>query len=572
MLCVAVPRHGLHADRQQSIDLTQLPAHQSTTSHDGHDSSHPAVEYSSKEVSPPALLLQQLRRAHNIFLLHHGTTLWALHHRHKRAKFCNIMTAFWSRFATNWDVLLHGSPAVDIYDGMKLAAGGELGMGVGEEDWGSGERLVLEDFVQKTDGLVDLMVSRFGEPSPTQDASTTASKQSAETSDTEPWIGSGGISNAADGIIFSGVGAITPRSLRDLSQWIESIYCYGDHAYGVGDNPTADRRKRRRKNPKTPASPDQPSDERSTSQPPTSGTSAPARHVDSPGIPPPIVTAVETSLNKASSAVESTGKAGVRKTEAGKPNQPLASLGDTEMWMKYLTLGYGSAWGAKRNPPGDQTGTQEISSTPPATKEAPMTYVEPRPDVDVATEKLKAQVRYENTGYFLIGLKGDMDEGSVDDSNDEGDWNNRTLLRTVHVELAKKDTPETPAGDEDETPFAESEPSVPSFSTPSFDNLSRLRPVVYVVSSRSGDVYALLTIVTSIDLLSTPSFSSTVQSHLPSLPFTATSTPTFPLSIDRLVTAPLLIESRHVSQRPLTYIQPFRQSRRETRLLSRFTT
>ena len=52
---------------------------------------------------------------------------------------------------------------MDIYGGIKLAAGGELGMGVGEEEWGSGEREVLEHFQSRTEGLVDLMVSRFGD-------------------------------------------------------------------------------------------------------------------------------------------------------------------------------------------------------------------------------------------------------------------------------------------------------------------------------------------------------------------------------------------------------------------------
>jgi len=383
---------------------------------------------------------------------------------------------FWARFASNWDVLLHGSPAVDMYNGMKLAAGGELGMGVGEEDWGSGERLVLEDFVQKTEGLVDLMVSRFGEPSALQHPSTTSSKQPTEALDSEPWMGTGGIAGAADGIVFSGVGAIKPRSLRDLSQWVESIYCYGDYAYGVRDNPTTDRRKRRRRNPRPSPSPTRPSEERGASTRATSDTAS-NRGLAPPGIPPPIVKAVENSLDKASSAVDSTGK-----TEAGKTGPPPASLGDTETWMKYLTLGYGSAWGAKKGPAEDHTPVRETPSTPQVTMDAPMTYIEPQPDIDVAGEKVKAQVRHENIGYFLIGLKGDLDDESVDDSNDEGDWNNRTLLRTVHVELASKGTSD--AEEDEATPFTEKSLSLPSFSTPNFSNLSRLRPVVYVVSTQ----------------------------------------------------------------------------------------
>jgi hypothetical protein len=33
-------------------------------------------------------------------------------------------------------LLLTGNPIVDIYNGIKLSAGGELGIGVGEEEWG----------------------------------------------------------------------------------------------------------------------------------------------------------------------------------------------------------------------------------------------------------------------------------------------------------------------------------------------------------------------------------------------------------------------------------------------------
>jgi hypothetical protein len=397
------------------------------------------------------------------------------------------MEMFWSRFANSWDVLLHGSPAVDIYNGMKLAAGGELGMGVGEEEWGSGERLVLEDFVQKTHGLVDLMVSRFGEPSSLQNPHhPSGTKQSIEATDQEPWIGTGGTTGAADGIVFSGVGAIKPRSLRDLSQWVESIYCYGEYAYGVRDNPTTDRRKRRRKHLKPSPSPTRPSEASSARAQIASETSVSKRDVIAPpGIPPPIVKAAETSLKKASAAVDSS----TNSVEPGKSDALLASLGDTETWKKYLTLGY-STWGAKKAPIDGQERTtpQEIPDAREMTPEVPMTYVEPQPDNDVAEQMLKSQIRHENTGYFLIGLKGDMDEQFADDENDEGDWNQRTLLRTVHLELAKETVPDTPGGNEDETPTYDPEFNIPFFTTPNFSKLSRLRPVVYVVSYRGGRV------------------------------------------------------------------------------------
>jgi len=402
--------------------------------------------------------------------------------KHKREKFCNILDKYWSRFASNWDVLLHGSPAVDIYSGMKLAAGGELGMGVGEEDWGSSERDVLEDFARRTEGLVDVMVSRFGEASPLQKAKSSVDPKNLELSEIEPWVGSGRNVSAPDGVVFSGLGSVSRKSLRDLSHWIETIYCLGDQAYGVRDNPTSDRRKRRRRNPKPPAS----ADPESSNPIPKDRPQIAASNSDSglpPGIPPPIVKAAENSLDKASAAIDSSNP---QSTKApSQTSQPLlASLGDTETWMKYMTLGYGTAWGGKKpaeeaQPPAQQP-TRERSPSPEA-----MRYIDPAPDVDVAEEKLKQQIRQENDGYFLIGLKGDMGDIDVDDDNDEGDWNLRILLRTVHVEVNQRDdSSSTPSIDSDEIPSYSKDFSMGSRSM--INGLSRLQPVVYVVCLLCG--------------------------------------------------------------------------------------
>lgn len=455
-------------------------------------------------MSPPALLIQQLVRAHNIFLLHHGITLDAMLEKHDRTKFCNTLDKYWSRFASTWDVLLHGSPAVTVYNGLKLAAGGELGMGVGEEEWGSGERLVLEDFVQKTEGLVDFIVSRFGEPSPLQDPKKhPGAKQSVE--DTDPWIGSGTVPDAADGVVFSGVGAITRRSLRDLSHWIETIYSNGDHAYGVGDNPTADRRKRRRRMPPSAASSPEPAARtaRLGNRPDRSLSNRGPASTASPGIPPDLIKNVETSLQKASSAIDaSVGQ----KMQNQEPM--LASLGDTETWMKYLTLGYGTAWGSKKGTAESDPTQEQASET--VKPDAPMRFVEPEPDIDYAAEKLKAQILQENTGYFAIGLKGDLGELDPNDSDAEGDWNNRTLLRTVHVELTDENMPETPGTEDDDTPHYEKELNFKNADTA---RLRRLRPVIYVVRSEDHYENNLTDCPSSIALSSIPSSSATGQSR-----------------------------------------------------------
>jgi hypothetical protein len=470
------------SDPLQSIDLTQLPAASSRT-----DSStsinEPAIEYSSREVSPPALLVQQLVRAHSIFLLHHGSTFQRMFAKHKRDKFCNILDKYWSRFASHWDVLLHGSPAVDIYSGMKLAAGGELGMGVGEEDWGSSERDVLEDFARRTEGLVDVVVSRFGEASPLQLAKSSIDPKHLDRPELEPWVGSGRSPNAPDGVVFSGLGAVSRRSLRDLSHWVETIYCYGDRAYGISDNPTSHRKKRRpRRNLNRPLTSPPPENRKPI---PKDRSQIAASNLNDdlpPGIPPPIVKAAENSLDKASANVD---RGDGTSSQDQKPL--LASLGDTETWVKYMTLGYGTAWGGAKKPveepkPAPATPQPAREPTPEPEPEA-MRYIDPEPDVDVAEEKLKQQIRQENDGYFLVGLKGDMDDPNADDENDD-DWNHRIPLRTIHVEVNQKDDASTSGslGSEEMTPWErpmfEREMSTGSASD---SGLSRLRPVVYVV-------------------------------------------------------------------------------------------
>lgn len=409
------------------------------------------------------------------------------------------MDKFWSRFATHWDVLLHGSPAVDIFRGMKLAAGGELGMGVGEEEWGSGERDVLEDFARRTDGLVDMMVARFGEPSPHHDqTNTTGTLNALDASQLDPWIGRGRHVNAGDGIVFSGVGALSRGSLRVMSHWMEDIYALGEYAYGVKDSPRADRRKRRRRNP-TPAGPQH--SETETIRAPKSNT--PAHTGLPPGIPPPIVKAAQSSLDKASEAVDS-----AKSTEANQAEPKKTAVGDTEAWMKYLTLGYGTAWGgkhshsSKRDP--SPRGNDEGESP-----EVPMRHVDPEPDIDRGEEKLRRQIQQENSGYFSIGLKGSL-EDEDNEGDDEGDWNNRIPLRTVHVELVK-DIPDVPGGADDESSIAYIYDEEPS--SKSTKRLTRLRPVVYVVGSLQRKLRHIADHMFSIARSYIPFYSNNGLSH-----------------------------------------------------------
>ena len=145
-----------------------------------------------------------------------------------------------------------------------------------------------------------------------------------------------------------------------------------------------------------------------------------------------------------------------------------------------MTLGYGTAWGYKK-PDVAQEPTQAPTAETNRREQSPeaMRFIEPAPDVDLVEEKRKAQIRAENNGYFLVGLKGDMVEADMDDENDEGGWNARIPLRTVYVEQTKEGQ-RTASSESDETP-GEDNNKEPSFKmTPKLE-MSRLRPVVYVV-------------------------------------------------------------------------------------------
>ncbi|KAK0741271.1 hypothetical protein B0T18DRAFT_472840 [Schizothecium vesticola] len=207
-----------------SIDLTRLPTTATTTP--------PTYEPSTRDLKPASLLLADLLRAHAIFLLHHAPSLSALFVRAQaRDKFATLLARYWDQFLAGWAVLLHGNPATSVLGGIKVAASGELGVGVGEEERGSGERDVLEGLVGGTEGLVDLVVARFD----------------GEEEGGGGWLGQGGEVGAEDGAVFLGVGAVSRGSVRALVGWLEDVWVAGEGAYGVGESPASTRRRRARR-------------------------------------------------------------------------------------------------------------------------------------------------------------------------------------------------------------------------------------------------------------------------------------------------------------------------------------
>lgn len=392
----------------QSVDLTRIPSgsHSGTPSqHDANES--PSFVYSSRELCPPHLMIQQLRRTHALFLLHHDFTLDTLYERVGRSTLCALLERLWGKFAWNWEALLNGNPAVDIYDGIKLSVGGELGIGVGEEEWGSGEREVLEDFVSRTDGLVDLVVSRFGDP-PTQVAA----------GDNPPWLGFGAYPRSSDGVIFSGVGGISRLSVARISQWMGWIYRYGDSAYGVGEDPTSPRRRkpRRKRGRLHSKGASISSNARSPSE-----TLNPDRSF-SPGIPRPLVVGTPPPEGRANPQM-------IRDNSPARSEQQEGDWSSLkpETFMKYLTLGYGTSWFSS-NPHPSVSASKHNDGPSNAGRE------ETKQDAEEETQrKPKAQ----DLGRFIVGLREEEDpSGHSPESHTEGNSKGRIEPRIIHVHLA----------------------------------------------------------------------------------------------------------------------------------------
>ena len=404
---------GHLTSHSQSIDLTRIPSLPEVQAKKENKDAGLSIEYSAREVAPPALLVQQLLRAHRIFLLHQAPSLSELCERMPRQKFCNFLKRFWDNFIWSWDVLLHGSPATDIYNGLKLSAGGELGIGVGEEEWGSGEREVLEAFIDRTEGLVDMVVSRFGVPSHGAFNPNSEDKLSGG-------YGAGEYPGPSDGVLFSGVGALTRSSIRDLSTWMEWLYIHGETAYGVRDNPSSSLHRKSRRKPERVARTENASGS-------TERTSI--------GIPASIVPLPVTPRRENSKAPSSNSTYWTDKRASAE-----AAVGTgTDTFVKYLTLGvYGSQWGIPSGRPpvngrlSDLRGDNEKKSSSRSARSKP----EPEQELSRA--------------YFLIGLLGELEEVQQDDILQESEADtdrealsesksstNRIAVRTVHVERGR---------------------------------------------------------------------------------------------------------------------------------------
>ncbi|RKF62342.1 putative vacuolar fusion protein ccz1 protein [Erysiphe neolycopersici] len=222
-----------------SINLTIIPCNSGATACSKQEKSN---EYSSRDVKPAELLLMDLLRAQSTFLLHHTSSISELFLQTKRSRFQRILSRYWDLFIARWNVLMHGNPAHNLYLGIKIAACGELGIGVGEEHRGSAEREVLEGFTHQVKGMVDIVVSKFSDE---RDSGTLNNEFFDEDNIQKSWIGNGRELNPEDGAILLGTGYLSRKSIRDISYWIEDIYRWGIYAYGIIDDPASSGRLRK---------------------------------------------------------------------------------------------------------------------------------------------------------------------------------------------------------------------------------------------------------------------------------------------------------------------------------------
>ncbi|KAH8685990.1 hypothetical protein BGZ60DRAFT_365936 [Tricladium varicosporioides] len=489
-----------------SIDLTILPKMvQSPGTKGGGTQQVETTEYSSREVKPAILLLGDLLRAHSTFLLHHASSMSALFVRTRRSKFISLLGRYWDAFVLSWNVLMHGNPASSLYGGIKIAACGELGVGVGEEERGSGEREVLEGFVGRIDGLVDVIVSKFGYAESEESSPEVKKGDNNSKTPAKQWLGSGNDPTAEDGAIFLGTGALSRKSVRDVSHWMEDLYRWGPYAYGVIDNPTSNRRQKkgtpRRKGAKV-----APDDQRNLApeiseiglDPPSASESLPCNS-QLPSISATPMTDGEDAPDvwklkkRRPSLGRGTSSAGSSTSESRKGTR----------LMSYLKFGYGTHWtlGSSQNTAGHGTIIPEPSlSAPPK----PVHVVEsPITQPSDMSQQRSVEGCNSSTGHFLIGLVGGLEDGqpfhtidgeepSEDRAPPDGS-DSRLLLRTLTVELEREEDARaeadisidlgTTSNEQVTSKHTSSEHtgmSTSSFETQDRNKTKKLRVVVYV--------------------------------------------------------------------------------------------
>ncbi|KAJ6260372.1 LOW QUALITY PROTEIN: Vacuolar fusion protein [Drechslerella dactyloides] len=409
-----------------SIDITQI--HYATDP--------PTTDYSPREVAQPSVLIAQLKTSYRQFLLFNGT-LESILLTHGRDYLLQRLEKFYTRWAWRWEVMLHGNPAVDIWNGIKI------GRGVGDA-----EKEVLSDFVSRhrkeeddSERLVDVIVSRFGKLSGVENGDKK----------TKPGFssrGTGRLPGPDDGCIYRGVGNLAKESVRDISEWMARWYQYGDSSFDYQTVRPSRRKHRRHKSkghssqssvPKLSTS-GTPAPESSTPETAAgaSESSTPGRietsrtnssEAESPGqpettLPPPLLMEPGWQPPKPQTRIASKPadrrKPAKAVPEAGEsnpiPEQQTNPRGsNNKLVLNVLTLGtYAaySAWNRTREDQ-EQPKTAALESAP---------VVEPNP--------------LETPGRFIIGYTGALDEEQEEEeATGDGQIERKDILsQTIWIE------------------------------------------------------------------------------------------------------------------------------------------
>lgn len=215
-----------------------------------------------------------------------------------------------------------------------------------------------------------------------------------------------------------------------------------------------------------------------------------------------MASAVEQALNKATGQADKDAERERREThEVAEEEDAATTLGIPDQYMKYLTFGLSTFAkpAPKKRPPNSRPTSTATTSKPSHPKvdvlpdaeeideddEGPamMTQLQPMPDGETMISKIAMQKRLENEGYFVVGLKGDLNAPTGDDDADatDGSFGNdndgsRIVLRTLQIKVAPKPTGQN----EDEETVRR--PSIARMTSGREASIGyrRLRTVVYV--------------------------------------------------------------------------------------------
>ncbi|KAG0136567.1 hypothetical protein HOY82DRAFT_550301 [Tuber indicum] len=517
----------------------------------------PTIKYTSQEVSPPALLLADIRQAYDQFHFHYGS-LASNFARLGRSAFCKRLEKFWLRWAWGrWEVMLHASPATGILGGgggIKMA-GGRPGKEMGNE-----EREFLKGWADKgkSKGLVDLVASRFGEP--LEEAKNTkgseshsgfwfwnsSNKPSAPSTATKKGQQGPAFIMPQDGCVLPGTGALDSRSIRDVAIYLSELYQYGEETFS---RPSASSRQRKTRNrPKAPAKGG------SEGSPPRTNIliARPARaEPEAASSPSELVASVAIDKSVEGGGpprgAHGTSSSQIAQESSNKKQSPSNTNAKI---LNLLTFGWsgGSTPGRGTR----TTGTDSITSSPaPSSRTpspAPMKVVDPQAIEE--TDGPAGRMKDENPkrARFVIGFMGDLDVEDLDETESGGRITSRSIWATRST--TKNESDEQARGDI----TLDEGLGRRSSETPTIKqaNLEELRIVIY---ANHPFILALI-FENSTRHLTSPSFYRTIHHqlaplHEPMLKFSPLGEPKLSLKVPGLL-SPILKPPYDILYNPKT--------------------